>query len=102
MKWSVTIKKNETSKRMIDSIGGVPVLNRFGMEKGYVAGIVPAKNDQTGAECYFVQLSGSPLFFLEQFIDLRLIHKSNFGCALLDHRTGMGLKLALCFYAVVV
>ena len=77
MKWSVTVKKNETSKRMIDSIGGVPVLNKFGMEKGYVAGIVPAKNDQTGAECYFVQLSGSPLFFLEQFIELRLLHRSN-------------------------
>jgi hypothetical protein len=77
MKWSVTIKKNETSKKMIDSIGGVPVLNVFGMEKGYVAGIVTAKNDKTGGECYFVQLSGSPLFFLEQFIELRLLRRSN-------------------------
>lgn len=77
MRWSVTIKKNETSKRMIDSIGGKPVLNRFGTEKGYVAGLVPAKNNQTGDECYFVQISGSPLFFLEQFVSLRLIHRSN-------------------------
>ena len=77
MKWSVTIKKNETSRKLIDSIGGVPVLNSLGMERSYVHSYAAAKNDQTGDECYFVQITGSPLFFLEQFISLRLIHRSN-------------------------
>lgn len=76
MKWSVMVKKNDDSKRMIESVIDQPIVN-FGIEIGRVVNYASAKNDKTGTEAYFVEMIGNPLYFLWEFIELQLIRRSN-------------------------
>lgn len=77
MKWCVTMKKTDKTLRAIDAIGGKPVYWPFGIKVAEVRRLQPAKHDKTGEECYFVEIEGSPLYYLNQLISLQYIHKSN-------------------------
>ena len=77
MKWCVTMKKTDETLRAIYAIGGKPIYGPFGIQVAEVCRLQPAKHAESGEECYFVEIEGSPLYYLKQLITLQYIHKSN-------------------------
>lgn len=78
MKWSVTVKKNEDMLKTYENVAKQGWHNElFGLRKWRVVNVVPAQSIESGAECYFIELRGSFLYYLEQLYFLHYKWHSN-------------------------
>lgn len=78
MKWSITVKKNEDTLKIYENeVKSGWHSELCGLRKWRVVNVVPARSIESGMECYFIELQGSFLYYLEHLYLLGHKWKSN-------------------------